>query len=383
MRIADCNHLRPGEWGIFIITLVLAFLLAFSARSLRLNNPAAMEAPVSVVLLIPETIDLEELMEYLDESGMEYDREELRWAAGILGWQRFNRGRYMFEGDVGYSGFLSKIALGLQDPQPLRIPAGANKRALKERIAMQMHFEADDLEEAMRDTAFLNKHNLEEHLVYGRILPDTYEVYWTTTPDRLLDRLMSEFEARITNSHADRLEELGRSVDEITTLASIIEWEARYDHEKEAISGLYWNRLNNRWRMQADPTVNYAKGERSRLVYADYRIDHPYNTYRIFGLPPGPITNPSFSSLYAALYPDDHDYMYMVATPEGTHAFSRTYAEHRRKSREWTTWLREQRRIQAEKEQEEIQRMEEEQRLNGIEGLLEKGHNREEQQSGS
>lgn len=347
------RHLGPGEWAVAVITLVLSFSVVFTSRILRLNDASALYAPTETELLIHETAELDEVIQMLDENGVEYDENEFRWAAEILGWSRFSEGRYTFQGPVSYSDFLSKLALGKQDPKLLRIPEGASKDALKQWIARQMQFDIGELNEAMKDTSFLNRHDLDTHLVHGRLLPDTYEVYWTTGPDRLLDRLMSEFDSRITDQYADRLQELDRSVDEIITLASIIEWEARQEHEKKTISGLYWNRLNQRWRLQADPTVNYAKGERSRLIYSDYEIDHPYNTYRIYGLPPGPITNPSYSSIEAALFPEDHDYMYMVATPEGNHAFSTTYAEHRRKSREWTDWLREERRKRDQMEQEE------------------------------
>ena len=350
------KHLTWRQWGITLLTLILSFLFVFLSRNYRLNQPAALEAPAGTELLIHETIDLEELIEQLEENLVEFDHDELVWASNILGWRRFSAGRYVVEGPLDYSGFLSKLALGHQDPKPLRVPTGASKGALKIHIARQMKFDEDELRMAMQDTTFLNRHNLKAHQLYGRLLPDTYEVYWTSTPERILERILSEFENRVTLPYADRLEELGRDIDEITTLASIVEWEARYDHEKPAISGLYWNRLNQRWRLQADPTVNYAKGERSRLIYADYRIDHPYNTYRIHGLPPGPITNPSFSSIRATLFPEDHDYMYMVATPEGTHGFSRTYAEHRRKSREWTDWLRQERQKRAEMERQEALR---------------------------
>lgn len=362
MSITNFNHLRKREWGIAALVLFLSFLLVFASRTWRLEGAAAITPPPeTVVLLVHETIGIEELIELMDQNGIGFRADELRWASGILGWRRFSQGRYVFDGPVSYPDFFSKLALGLQDPMMLRIPPGISKDALKERIAVQMQFETHELAAAMRDTSLLNRYGIQPHQLYGRILPDSYEVYWTSTPQRLLERLLSEFDSRVTQPHAGRMRELGRSVDEITTLASIIEWEARFDDEKPAISGLYWNRLNRRWRLQADPTVNYAKGERSRLVYADYRTDHPYNTYRIHGLPPGPITNPSFSSIRAALYPEEHNYMYMVATPDGRHAFSRTYAEHRRKSREWTEWLREQRQIRAEMEREEALRQEAEQ----------------------
>ena len=358
-------NMIPGQLlrhlSIALALFILAFALVYTTRTMRISNPEAIVAPDFTELLVYETMGLDELTDLLGESGILFDEQELRWAAGILGWRRFLPGRYTLEGPEAYDVLFRKLAMGLQTPKLLRVPAGVSKQAIKERIARQMKFEAAELEAAMQAPSFLDRHELQAHQLYGRLLPDTYEVYWTTGPEQLLERLLSEFDARVTRPHAERMQELGLTVDEVTTLASIIEWEARYDHEKPRISGLYWNRLNRRWRLQADPTVNYAKGERGRLIFADYRIDHPYNTYRIFGLPPGPINNPSWASLEAAMYPESHNYMFMVATPQGTHAFSRTYAEHQRKSREWTTWLREQRQIRAQREREEALLREKEQ----------------------
>lgn len=342
------------QWLALAAAVVFSFLLVFVSRHHRLNRGTAIKASEPAVLLVHDAVDLDGLLGHLRQSGVSFHEKEMLWAARIMGWHRFQRGRYVLDGYSGYADFFSKLGRGLQDPLLVRIPPGQDKSMLKVRIAAQMQFEADELAAAMKDTSFLNRHGIEAHRLYGRMLPDSYEVYWTSSPERLLERLLSEFERRVAIPYAGRMEELGRSVDEIATLASIIEWEARYDHEKPTISGLYWNRLNRRWRLQADPTVNYAKGERTRLVYADYRINHPYNTYRIHGLPPGPINNPSMASIQAALFPEEHPYMYMVARPDGTHAFSRTYAEHRARSREWTQWLREQRRIQAEMEREEV-----------------------------
>jgi UPF0755 protein len=109
-------------------------------------------------------------------------------------------------------------------------------------------------------------------------------------------------------------------------------------------------------RLQADPTVNYAIGERRRLFYEDYRVRHPFNTYRIKGLPPAPINNPALSSIKAALQPEEHDYLYMVAEPGATgyHVFTKTYAAHKRESRKWTQWLREQYRIKEQREQQAV-----------------------------
>ena len=121
---------------------------------------------------------------------------------------------------------------------------------------------------------------------------------------------------------------------QVLTLASIIEGEAVLDHERSIVSALYHNRLRSRMRLQADPTIQYIipDGPR-RLFSADLEIESPFNTYIVWGLPPGPVNNPGLKSILAALYPAQVDYLYMVANGDGSHTFSRTMDEHLRAKR--------------------------------------------------
>lgn len=343
--IKSFYHLNWQELLIGVSVFLLSFLLIFTSRYSRIHAGDAIIAEEPQVLLVYERSHLTDLPELLTGLELEFSENELLWVGNILRWRTVREGRYVFSGSYSYDEFLSVLARGIQTEQNVVIPPGVWQDAFYARVAGQLKFDEKELREAFTDTTFIEELGLEPHLLFGRMLPDTYRMYWTTSPRQFIRRILREFDAAVTNRYAERMEELNRSVDEIVTLASIIEWEARIADEKTTISGLYWNRLNRRWRLQADPTVNFALGERRRLIFADYNYEHPYNTYRHFGLPPGPITNPSHSAIYAALYPESHNYMYMVATPDGTHGFSRTYEEHQRKSREWTDWLREQRRI--------------------------------------
>lgn len=336
-------HISNRDILIGVLAFAIGFSSIFLSRTIRLNQSDAVYAEEQQVLYLDERITIDALPRNLDVLDIDYDAESLKWASSITRFQTFQPGRYELEGGMSYEGFLRKLAHGLQDPGRVMIAPGITKESFAMRVAAQMNFESEDLLEAMQDSTVLAELDIEEHLLLGRMLPDTYEMFWTSTPQQFLRRMLREFDNRVAQRYEDRMQELGKTPDEIATLASIIEWEARVEDEKPVIGGLYWNRLDNNWRLQADPTVSYAVGERRRLIYEDYRVDHPYNTYRFTGLPPGPITNPSYTSIRAALFPEEHDYYYMVATPEGDHAFSETYAEHQRRSREWTQWLREQR----------------------------------------
>ncbi|MEX0929835.1 MAG: endolytic transglycosylase MltG [Balneolales bacterium] len=345
-------HLSKREVAFGAGLFLLAFVLVFSVRHYRIHHSEAVISETMQVLMLHEPASLSELPALLDSLDIEYEKDHLQWTGRIFNWTELAEGRYEISGGYSNKNFLMRMVFGYQDPLNVMIPSGTTESSFIQRVSSQMRFQEDDLEATMKDSTVLSKLGVEEVNLFGRMLPNTYQLYWTDTPEQFLSRMLSEFERAVITPHSERIGELDKTVDEIVTLASIIEWEANIEDEKPVVSGLYWNRLHQNWRLQADPTVNYAIGERSRLLYSDYRIDHPYNTYRIHGLPPGPITNPAYSSINAVLYPEEHDYMFMVASPEGGHVFTRTFNEHRQKSREWTTWLREQRRTRELREAE-------------------------------
>ncbi len=169
----------------------------------------------------------------------------------------------------------------------------------------------------------------------GYLFPETYKVDPSTDARRLMRLMVAEFWRVFDVRWRARAAALGRSVHEIVTLASIVEEEAKVPDERPVIAGVYWNRLQRGMPLEADPTVQYALGgHRERVLYRDLEVDSPYNTYRVAGLPPGPIASPGRASLEATLYPDSVPWLYFFATGEGgRHTFSETYEEHERKRR--------------------------------------------------
>jgi len=343
-----------GNEFIFGMLILLAtiFFVAESRWS-RLFDSHAISTEKPVHIYFEESTQLDELTRILMDSSLIKSGEELKWAANIFGWRRFHKGHYLVDGPLEYDAFLSKLARGMQDPVSVTILPGRSKADIVSKVSNQLKFDSLAFDRAIKDSTFLARQNLNKRDVIGRLFPNTYSVYWTISPESFFERILSEFNEAVIESYQKQLKELDRSVDEIVTLASIIEWEARNSEEKRVISGLYWNRLNRGMRLQADPTVNFAVGERRRLLYEDYQVDHPYNTYLYRGLPPGPITNPDLASIRAAVYPEDHEFLYMVATPNGEHAFSKTFEEHKRKSAKWREWLQEQYRIKQRNERKQ------------------------------
>lgn len=335
-------------WGFLLFMLTVSIIAG--SRWSRLYNDHAISAENTVHIYLEDQTKLNDISQLLADSGLTIRQEEFQWAARIFGWNNFREGHYQIESGYSYDEFLSKLARGIQDPVSVTILPGKTKSKIAEAVSQDLQFDSLSFHRTITDSSLLASLELQSKDVIGRLYPDTYSVYWTVTPESFFQRVLEEFNRAVLRPYKQQFDSLDMTVDEIVTLASIIEWEAQNANEKATISGLYWNRLNRGMRLQADPTINFAVGEQRRILYEDYKIDHPYNTYLYRGLPPGPITNPSLGSIKAALNPEDHDYLYMVATPEGGHAFSKTFEEHKKKSAKWRKWLREQYRIKRQKE---------------------------------
>ena len=172
--------------------------------------------------------------------------------------------------------------------------------------------------------------------VEGYLFPETYFFQKQASAEKIIRAMIGRFKSVFTKEWKNRAQELGFSVHEIVTLASIIEKETGVAKERSIISSVFHNRLEKGIRLASDPTVIYGiENFDGNLTRQDLRTRTPYNTYTNYGLPPGPIANPGKAALEAALYPADTPYLYFVAKPDNTHHFSTTLAEHNRAVRKY------------------------------------------------
>jgi UPF0755 protein len=161
----------------------------------------------------------------------------------------------------------------------------------------------------------------------GYLYPETYDLPPLIGAEEAVQRMLAEFEEEIYVP-------LGKpdpiKLRSLVIIGSMVELEAKHENERKRIAGVIYNRLNKGMPLQIDATVIYGLGERRTLKNVDYQLPHPYNTYKIKSLPPGPICSPRASSVMAAAEPEAHHFFYYVAMPDGTHKFSKTYEEHLR-----------------------------------------------------
>jgi UPF0755 protein len=170
----------------------------------------------------------------------------------------------------------------------------------------------------------------------GYLFPETYEMKTGSTEQDIILRMLKETDRKLgllPDGWQDALEESGRSIHELLTIASLIEREVVVDEERSLVSGVIYNRLKLPMRLQIDATIQYALDvPKQVLTHADLKVDSPYNSYENDGLPPGPIASPSLASIEAALYPAETEYLFYVTKKDGsqTHLFAKTFKEHQR-----------------------------------------------------
>lgn len=219
---------------------------------------------------------------------------------------------------------------------PLTIPEGFTIRDMVPRVAEVTERDTREVEDALADVAASGTWDLPGPTLEGYLFPDTYRFATGVSVESVVSAMVERYRAFWTDDRRAILDSLGLSERELVTLASIVQAEARRTEEMPTISAVYHNRLRIGYLLQADPTVLYALGgRRERLLFAaiDSVADSPYNTYTQPGLPPGPIGSPGSDALEAALRPGEHDFLYFVARPNGTHIFTRSLEEHNRARR--------------------------------------------------
>lgn len=217
------------------------------------------------------------------------------------------------------------------------------------RIAQQIEPDSLSLLKAMTDSTFLKEKNFTKQTVINMYVPNTYEFFWNTSPELFRDKMLGEYYRFWNDSRQAKRKALKLSVNEVMTIASIVQKETAKVDERPRVAGVYLNRIKKGWPLEADPTVIYAKKLKEnnfdqvikRVLYKDLEIDSKYNTYKYPGIPPGPITMPDVSAIDAVLNPEKHNYMFFVADVKnfGYHKFAKTLAQHNANKRLYTQWI--------------------------------------------
>ena len=257
-------------------------------------------------------------------------------------------GRYKISKDIGNNDIVNSLKF---NNTPVNVIFNNQERIenLAGRVSKQIYEDSASLVRAFKDKNFLSLNSFNNDNVLSMFIPNSYEVYWNVKPEDFRDKMLTEYNKFWNQQRTKKAEQLGLSKLEVISLASIVQKESIKVDERPTIAGVYINRLKKRMRLQADPTVIYSIKDYyknfdtiiRRVLYRDLRLNSRYNTYRINGLPPGPIAMPDISAIDAVLDYEEHNYIFFVADPynRGYHLFARNLSEHNRNKRVYTKWL--------------------------------------------
>jgi UPF0755 protein len=314
-------------WALF-----LPIFLALTALGIYfgyfLFSPVAPDE--AVVVTIPSGTSLSSAAKKLREQGVIGDVRAFTALAYLRGQtQTLKAGEYDFGEAARPDAVLERLVRGDVRRYRFTLPEGLNIWEVAARVEEQGLGSAPDFLRLSRDPLFIANLGIEATTLEGYLFPETYTYSAGMAQERLIEAMVRQFSLRLSPELVERGRALGLEPHQLVTLASIIQKEAGNRQEMPIVSAVFHNRLRIRMPLQADPTVIYGVEDYAGRITRKHLNTHtPYNTYRIPGLPPGPIANPGEDALRAAAYPADVDYLYFVSRGDGTHVFSRTLREH-------------------------------------------------------
>ncbi len=351
----------------FIITSLAIFLFIFSVGavySYRSTVESGKENVVKEAVKIPSDSegamlvdipmgsDTNAIADILGKEGIINKPQVFKLVSKLNGYDgRYQAGTHVLKKGLDLDTIMN-ILIGKPESVKITIPEGLTYKqivktfvkkglAIEDKFDFSMKYEKYDFDFVKQ----IKNVNNREFMLEGYLFPDTYEFAMNASEKTIITVMLQNFDNKLTKEHYKRAKELGMSMDEIITLASIIEREANTSNDRRLVSAVFHRRLKsndaNLRKLQSCATIQYVflntEGKvHEKLTYEDTTIDSPYNTYIHAGLPPGPICSPGMDSINAALYPDeDTEYMFFIAKGDGTTKFTKTYAEHLKAMKEY------------------------------------------------
>jgi len=282
---------------------------------------------------IPTGTNYQGLLAILKEDNVLIDPESFEWIAGIRNLPKHvHAGRYRILSGTSNYELINIFRSGAQQPVKLVLQPTRTREMVASRVSKQIEADSISISRLLYDRDKLMEHGLGPDSWMTVFVPNTYELYWNTSAEQFLERMVTEHERFWNEERMAKARKLNLTTKEVSTLASIVQQETVKKDEQPTIAGVYLNRIRLGMKLDADPTLIFAVGDFSitRVLNEHKEIDSPYNTYKYAGLPPGPICIPTISNIDAVLKDERHKYIYFCAREDfsGYHNFARTLGQH-------------------------------------------------------
>lgn len=324
---------------IFIVAAVIMATAVFFA--FYLFSPVS-KSEESIVFSVSERESLQSVADRLSEKRLIRHSLSLTLLGGAFYKMRtVKAGEYFIAPQESPFSIARKLAIGApRKEKNISIPEGWTVQDIAAYLEHNGFFSQQEFMRTLQSDwgasySFLAGVSTQTHFE-GYLFPDTYRVFENASPRDIIKKMFDNFQKKFSDDFRKDAHEKGKSINEIIILASIIEREVRSDDDRAKIADIFYRRMILGMPLQADSTVNYITGKQTpSLSAADTLIDSPYNTYRFKGLPPSAICNPGLSSITAALYPQQNDFLYFLTKKDGSTAFSKTFEEHVQNKRQY------------------------------------------------
>lgn len=318
---------------LVVFTMMLSSFAFYGYQILYTPNILVEDDPMQ--LPIASGLGFKELQNMLVEERIVNDPVSFGFLARIKELDKNLRpGLYQLEPNMTNLQVINLLRSGKQTPVNLTFSNARQLSQLPKKLVNKLEIDSVSMANVMLSDTTAGYYGFKKNTFISMFIPNTYQVYWTDTPKKILDRLKREYDHFWTDDRLQKAVNLNMSPVEISTLASIVQGETNKMDEAPIVAGVYINRLQRGIPLQADPTLVFAIGDFSirRILNKDKEYESPYNTYKYKGLPPGPINMPSIAALDAVLDYDEHDYLYFCAKEDfsGYHVFAKTLTEHNR-----------------------------------------------------
>jgi len=321
------RYLIPVPAALFCL-VVIYVLVVLSPVSSRGNAR-------DVTLEVPARATAAQVGKILKQHGLIRSSLAFRCYARWKGLDsRIKTGEYRLSTGFSTPELLQELVKGQPALQSFTVPEGYTTAQVADLLASKGLVDREEFFSAVAGEdfpySFLRGLPGGDRRLEGYLFPDTYKATEDSGEVLIINIMLERFEKEMKDlNYADRVEKMGLTLHQAVTIASMVEREAKKDEERPVIAGVIYNRMSRGMPLQIDATVQYALGgTKSKIYHKDLEVDSPYNTYKINGLPPGPIAMPGRASLLAAVNPARTNYLYYVAKPDGAHAFAATLAEH-------------------------------------------------------
>ncbi|MDX9882443.1 MAG: endolytic transglycosylase MltG [Prolixibacteraceae bacterium] len=309
----------------FVITGIRGYQLFRYVFDINVKTPGS--------IIIPGEAGFDQVLDSLKKHDVLFNYKAFKWVSKRKQYRdSIKPGKYLLTTGMTTNQIVNMLRSGNQQPVVVTFNNIRNFNQLAAAVAKYIEPDSLALLQKFNDTIVCSTYGFTRQTFAGMFIPNSYEFYWTTTPDQFVDRMATEYKRFWNDNRKEKAAAHNLTPVQVATLASIVQEETAKNEEKPVVAGLYLNRLKKGMLLQADPTIKFAVGDFSirRVLHEHLLVESPYNTYKHAGLPPGPISFPEISSIEAVLNAEKHNYLYMCAKEDfsGYHNFATTLSGH-------------------------------------------------------